>query len=179
MPDNFDWAFFQWNKKESTTKVEFQDGPIGYPFESQTTVRVRDGTGFKTVIGDVPLVAGGKYFFKVKINNGSLIKIGVCRKSVNIEQAFCDTEEGWALYNGELRHGSNSGGQKYGCPIKSNDVVAVLLDTVEGTLSYRINGNDQGVAFKDEELKHGEFFPALSPIYAGDSFTLITPCPED
>jgi len=79
-------AFFQWNKKESTTKVEFQDGPIGYPFESQTTVRVRDGTGFKTVIGDVPLVAGGKYFFKVKINNGSLIKIGVCRKSVNIEQ---------------------------------------------------------------------------------------------
>jgi len=35
------------------------------------------------------------------------------------------------------------------------------------------------VAFKDEELKHGEFFPALSPIYAGDSFTLITPCPED
>lgn len=29
-------------------------------------------------------------------------------------QAFSDNEEGWAIYNGEVRHNSNSSGKKYG-----------------------------------------------------------------
>jgi len=36
-----------------------------------------------------------------------------------------------------------------------------------------------GVAFKDEELKTGELFPAVAPIYTGDSYTIKRPTPED
>lgn len=45
--------------------------------EALSGLKVRDGTGFKTVMGDVALPAGGKYYFVLKIVQGSLIKIGI------------------------------------------------------------------------------------------------------
>ena len=38
---------------------------------------------------------------------------------------------GWAIYNGELRHNSNSFGTKYGPKIEVGDVIGVLLDMIE------------------------------------------------
>ena len=72
-----------------------------------TTARVVDGSGFKTVIGDTKLPKGGQYFFQVQVVKGILIKIGVTNPSINPDKAFCDSEEGWAFYNGETRHASN------------------------------------------------------------------------
>ena len=37
-----------------------------------------------------------------------------CKLNAPPKQAFSDNEEGWAIYNGELRHNSNSSGNKYG-----------------------------------------------------------------
>jgi len=51
------------------------------------------------------------------------------------------------MYNGELRHNSNSTGSKYGVPTKSNDTVGIMFDTIEGTLSFTINRKEMGVAF--------------------------------
>ena len=51
--------------------------------------------------------------------------------SLLILQAFSDCEKGWAFYNGELRHGSNNDGKKYGEAVGHGDVVAVILDTIE------------------------------------------------
>lgn len=57
---------------------------------------------------DIPFVAGEKYFFEIIVIQGSLIKIGVSRAISKLDQvgynhykAFCDTSEGWAIYNGE------------------------------------------------------------------------------
>eukprot|EP00349_Pseudokeronopsis_sp_Brazil_P004936 CAMPEP_0202959408 /NCGR_PEP_ID=MMETSP1396-20130829/3596_1 /ASSEMBLY_ACC=CAM_ASM_000872 /TAXON_ID= /ORGANISM="Pseudokeronopsis sp., Strain Brazil" /LENGTH=99 /DNA_ID=CAMNT_0049677945 /DNA_START=183 /DNA_END=482 /DNA_ORIENTATION=+ len=95
----------------------------------------------------------GRYYFQLKLVHGHLLKIGVSRKEIEPEQAFCDTPKGWALYNGELRHNSNSNGQKYGAKLETGDVVGVLVDMVEGTLSFMKNGRYMGVAFKDDQLK--------------------------
>ena len=46
-------------------------------------------------------------------------------------------------------------------------------------MSFSKNGRPFGVAFKDEELKKGELFPAVAPIYTGDSYTIKRPTPED
>jgi hypothetical protein len=46
-------------------------------------------------------------------------------------------------------------------------------------LSFSKNGRNWGLAFKDDELKKGEFFPAVAPIYCGDSYTIRRPTPED
>ncbi len=37
--------------------------------------------------------------------------------------------EGWALYNGEVRHGSNSSGSKFGKPFNEGDFIGVLFDS--------------------------------------------------
>ena len=50
------------------------------------TVTVSDGHTFKTVIGNQPMTAGGRYFYEIKVNSGTLIKIGVCRSQVDTEQ---------------------------------------------------------------------------------------------
>lgn len=107
------------------------------------------------------------------------MKIGVCRPDVNLEGAFSDTVKGWGIYNGEVRHNSNSTGPKYGTQLKTGDILGVALDMVEGTLGYYRNGEYWGNAFKDEELKKGEFVAAVSPIYANDVFSLRSMIKED
>ena len=59
---------------------------------------------------------GSKHYFEIKVCKGSLLKIGVTRSNINFEkQAFCDSSNGWGIYNGELRHGGfDIKGQKYG-----------------------------------------------------------------
>ena len=51
----------------------------GWRAESLTRVRITNGTGFKSVVGNVALSPGGKYYFVVRILKGSLIKIGITR----------------------------------------------------------------------------------------------------
>mmetsp|Transcript_14578 Transcript_14578/g.19802 ORF Transcript_14578/g.19802 Transcript_14578/m.19802 type:complete len:90 (-) Transcript_14578:107-376(-) len=86
---------------------------------------------------------------------GSNIKMGICRKGVNTEQAFCDVNDGYGIYNGQLRHGSNSSGQKYGSKPVVGDIVGLLVDTENGTLSFSRNGEEMGVAYKTDEIKKG------------------------
>jgi hypothetical protein len=68
---------------------------------------------------------------------GNLIKIGISKSITYLEEvwfklkAFCDNENGWAIYNGELRHNSNATGPKYGTILNSNDTVGVMFDTIE------------------------------------------------
>jgi len=94
---------------------------------------------------------GGKYYFEIFINKGQLIKIGVCRPTnTNLEEAFSDGVHGWAIYNGQTRHNSNSTGPNYGTQLASGDILGVALDMMEGTLTYYKNETCWGVAFKDE-----------------------------
>ena len=53
-------------------------------------------------------------------------------------QAFSDSANGWAIYNGELRHNSNSSGPKYGSSIQAGDIIGVMLDMSEVKLLFNI-----------------------------------------
>ncbi len=77
------------------------------------------------------MTPGKRYYYEIYLDNGSLIKIGVARRDVNLDMAFSDSEHGWAMYNGELRHASNSTGSKYGTVIKSGDTIGVMVDMIE------------------------------------------------
>ena len=50
---------------------------------------------------------------------------------------------------------------------------------VQGTLSYSKNGRHWGVAFASEDLRKNDLYPAVAPIYSGDSFKLVRPAQED
>ena len=49
--------------------------------DSLTTIYCREGSGFKTVLGDIMLPAGGKYFFLMRVVKGALIKIGITSRA--------------------------------------------------------------------------------------------------
>ena len=87
--------------------------------------------------------------------------------------------KGWGIYNGELRHNSNSTGPKYGQALNTGDLIGVALDMTKGTLSFYKNNVCWGVAFKDEELKKGELVAAVAPIYQYDQITLKCQLKED
>ena len=46
-------------------------------------------------------------------------------------------------------------------------------------MSFSKNGRNWGIAFKDDDLRKGELYAAVAPIYSGDSYTISRPIPED
>lgn len=122
---------------------------------------------------------GGRYYFEIFLNKGHMFKIGVCRPDIEFEEAFCDTTNGWGIYNGQLRHNSSSSGAKYGAQLKVGDIVGVALDMVDGTLTFYRNGECWGEAFRSHELAHGELVAAVASIYRDDTFTLRSNFKED
>lgn len=80
--------------------------------------------------------------------------------------SFSDIETGWAFFGiGQLRHNSNSQGEKYGKSFKRQGVLGVFLNMNKGTLSFAIDGQYQGVAFESEALKQGPLYPAVSLLH--------------
>ena len=67
-----------------------------------------------------------------------------------MSNAFCDYDFGYAFYGmGQLRHGSNAEGTKYGKPFKKRGVLGVLLDMNNGVISFSMDGENFGIAFED------------------------------
>ena len=62
---------------------------------------------------------------------------------------------------------------------EGGDIISVMLDMEEGTLSYSKNGEYLGIAFQSEELKQGVFYPAVSPVFEKDSLEISKPIHED
>jgi len=84
VPDGFEWGthhqtfiffslvsvvYFGWNPDLCSSKLDLikQEPTAEYYRETLTGFKVRDGSGFKSVMGDIALPAGGKYFFLFKI----------------------------------------------------------------------------------------------------------------
>ena len=90
-----DLVYFEWNLSVSSKSMSFEKSltsNVGSGFdrdswrsESLTRVRITNGTGFKTVVGNAVFTPGGKYYFVVRILKGSLIKIGITRSQENNE----------------------------------------------------------------------------------------------
>ena len=51
--------------------------------------------------------------------------------------------------------------------------MGICLNQNEGTIKFLINGFDFGEAFKADELKAGEWYPAVAPIYKTDEVILL------
>lgn len=70
------------------------------------------------------------------------LKLGVAvTDKINMETAFCDTEDGFAYYTlGQLRSGSNSRGDPYGAKFKNTGVCGIYLDMNKGELHFAYNG---------------------------------------
>ena len=105
-------------------------------------------------MGSQTFYEGNRYYFEIFLNRGAQLKIGVCRRA-RYEGAFCDTANGWAIYNGQTRHNSRISGKKYGSSFKMGDIIGMAVDMIDGTIEYSNNGQSWGCAFEDPQLKKG------------------------
>lgn len=91
-----------------------------------------------------------------------------------MSNAFCDYDFGFGFYGfGQLRHGSNAEGTKYGKPFKKKGILGVFLNMDKGQLSFALDGEYFGVAFTDEVLRRGPMWAAISLLHTGGC-TLIS-----
>ena len=94
--------------------------------------------------------------------------VGVVRKGYPLDTFVGATDRGWGYgssgmvyHNGKRRQY----GERWGCL----DVITTALDLEAGTISFRKNGVDQGIAFRNV---HGPLFLAVSSRVKGYSFKL-------
>lgn len=70
---------------------------------------------------------------------------------------------------GDRVHAGNR--QPYGCPVRTGDVVEMIVDMELRTLTFVVNGNIQGIAFAGDKLPiQGPLYAAASSYSVGDSF---------
>eukprot|EP01017_Pseudomicrothorax_dubius_P032623 TRINITY_DN4289_c0_g1_i3.p2 TRINITY_DN4289_c0_g1~~TRINITY_DN4289_c0_g1_i3.p2 ORF type:complete len:143 (-),score=27.25 TRINITY_DN4289_c0_g1_i3:147-575(-) len=137
---------------------------------------------FRSVIGDTAM-NGGVHYWEIHADSRTEneLKIGVTtRREFNINSAFCDYEHGFGYYGlGQLRHNSNASGPQFGKKFKKEGVLGIFLDMNRGELSFSLNGENMGVAFKSDALKSGPIYAAVSLLHCA-GFVLVNgiPAPE-
>ena len=134
---------------------------------------------FRSIVANEPFMEGVHYFEVIADKRTeSELKIGVTKDlDFNYDTSFSDYEFGWAFYGvGQLRHNNNASGENYGKKFKKYGTLGVFLDMNKGILSFALDKEYFGIAYKSEELKHGPIYPAVSLLHVGGC-TLITGIP--
>ena len=74
--DGYLTPLFEWDKELTSKKLQVQEDPL--------RVKVIDGSGFKSTLGNANFEPGERYFFQINVIKGQLLKIGVSRKDINV-----------------------------------------------------------------------------------------------
>jgi len=123
---------------------------------------------FRSVISTTPMT-GGIHYWEIIADprTENELKIGVAtRRDFNYNTAFCDYDFGFAYYGlAQLRHGSNSVGGPYGKKFKKTGVLGVCLNMNQGSLSFALDGDYWGEAYRSEDLKKGPIFIAVALLH--------------
>merc|ERR1712048_654439 len=159
-----------WIKRESAKKDKWDEcGPkLNIEKSSVSTkTNIKDGN---SVFGKLS-VKGNKMKTEwlVTVKQGDNIGLGICnvvgglktnKNKRLLTQSFTNDIGGYGYMGNDGGIQRSGRYKKYGKKFKAGDKVKILLDTKAKTLSFGLNGEDQGVAFKN--LPSGEFRLAAS-----------------
>ncbi len=157
-PMSYGPADFSWDTESAHPSIMF--------FADKRIALLNDTEfSYKNVFGAAGFLGGVQYWeIIIDSRTQNELKIGVCKeRKKGMPGAFSDSELGYAYYGlGELRHGEDSAGIKYGKKFRKSGIIGVCLNMDQGTLSFSLNGECFGPAFKDKELEKGPIYPAVS-----------------
>eukprot|EP01084_Bolivina_argentea_P036210 67025_1 len=119
-------------------------------------------------------IYGGKIQWKIHIDNGYSIQVGVCNSIENtINCLFSDTKYGYGYGdNGHIHW--NGKFMEYNKGFKTGDMIAVCLNMDQLTLSFQVNGIDHGVACElNGNDSDGGYMLAVALQYKSHKITLV------
>lgn len=134
---------FAWDPDNSSKEIAFSSD-CRHAFLYETNYL------FRTMISNRPFMDGQHYWEIIAdARTEHELKIGVTtQQKFSVSNAFCDYDFGFGFYGfGQLRHGSNADGRKYGKPFKKKGILGVYLDMDKGTLHFALDGENFGQAF--------------------------------
>lgn len=88
--------------------------------------------------------------------------LGISKQKLNYNAEFWESEA-FAL-NSLQRRLIMKGDmikEKY-CKLKQGDIIEMIVDTQMGNISFIVHGIHFGIAFHDDTIKSGDFWPAVS-----------------
>ena len=131
-----------------------------------TKSNIKDGN---SSFGHIVVGPRMKAEWEVKVKHGDNIGIGICNvigglKSAKnkklLIQSFTNDINGYGYMGNDGGVQRSGRYKKYGQQFKAGDKVTVVLDTKNKTLSFQLNGEDQGIAYKN--LPAGDYRLAVS-----------------
>ena len=121
----------------------------------QTTIKSTNNAGINTAYGHLAILSTstGIYKWSLKIARGGrgVLVVGIS-STLDLENAFYKNTTGpnygYNLYSGyKVKMGKFT---SYGIRAVQDDIITTILNLNNGTISYKLNGNDQKVAHKVE-----------------------------
>lgn len=158
----------------SRSPLDYEESRIG---PSMSNLNIHDATGiiqytrsdytgigsFNTVRADV-CVYRGKWQYEVSLETRGVMQFGWCTLKCYFSQetGVGDTWTSFSYDGGRVRKW-NVQNSKYGDSWSSGDIISCLIDCDEGTISFKRNGVDLGIAFENIPFGRGiAYFPAIS-----------------
>jgi len=131
----------------------------------------------------------GRWYWEVKILKPTVdqdtVTIGIATSSHNLGSWVGSTPHSWAWWTHEGTRYTNDTENFYGpASLNDGDVVGVLLNVIDHTLSFTLNGVNLGVAYSDlpDNVKFYAIVNAQDSTYASTNFgnaEFVYPVPND
>ena len=156
-------SYFKWDNEKKGEGIQIYNNDESVFLNEKKYI-------FRSVVANEPFMEGIHYFEIIADRKTeSELKVGVTKNpNFDYNTSFCDYPFGWAFYGvGQLRHDNNSSGEAYGKKFKKYGTLGVFLDMNKGILSFSLDKEYFGIAYKSEELKHGPIYAAVSLLYIG------------
>jgi len=154
-----------WIKRESAKKDKWDECGSKLIIEKSSVSsknNIKDGNssfGKLSVKGNKMKVC-----WEITIKHGDNIGLGICnvigglktnKNKKLLTQSFTLGNVGYGYMGNDGGKQKSGRYKKYGDKFKAGDRVSIVLDTKASTLSFALNGEDQGIAFKN--LPSGEY----------------------
>ncbi|KAJ3007231.1 UNVERIFIED_CONTAM: hypothetical protein HDU68_003633, partial [Siphonaria sp. JEL0065] len=153
--------------EEAVAEVDLNSmTPFLYWSKDKLEVR-NDSWTFESARCNVSVTGEGKYAYEVTLNTDGIIQIGWVTETCNFDpeggEGVGDNAFSYAYDGNRVKkwHSFFTTNNSYGEEWTSGDVITVLIDLDEKTVSYLRNGNDLGVAFTNVDSKLN-WYPAVS-----------------
>jgi len=108
-----------------------------------------------TCLGE--LIVGDNMYveWQVNLDHGDEFHLGIVTNDINVNKFFGIQDGGYCYNTKNGRKMTSGAASKYGSKCKRGDKISVILDTKQHCVAFKMNDEDQGIAYKN--LPEGQY----------------------